>query len=1039
VHRVSTPPETTFELTDLFARLQEAVGDAYRLEREMAAGGMSRLFVATEPTVNRTVVIKVLPPEFASALSARRFKREVELTAHLQHPHILPVLSAGARDDLLYYVMPFITGESLRHRLNREARVPVADACRILREVADALAFAHAEGVVHRDIKPENILLQGGHALLADFGVAGAVLAAQGLTAERPSASDRLTAIGKTVGTPAYMAPEQLVGEREVDGRADIYSLGVVGYEMLTGDRPFAERSGTELLVARLTQSPPSVHERRPDAPRELSDVIAMAMRADPEQRFRWAAEMHDALEGVPLQRRPSSRGSLTAPADVAAPTEPAPATTQRPSLAVRAVRRTTMILRERRTLRWVAVAVAAIVVAGSGAAMWKRIVGRQGLEAGLVAVAPFDARLPTIAVWREGMVDLLSRNLDGAGPLRTVSPTTVVRQWGDSSRGDKTTAERLGRSLGAQYVVFGALTLTGSSERDSVRIDISLLDLTTGIELASPGAIRAVEGPLDRMNELTDRVTINLLGAMGQAGAIKGSPSQIGTRSVPAIKAFLEGESHFRRTQWDSAIASYEVAVREDSTFALALRRLGMSLSWHRTALDTDAHSHLERAGRFNRGLSARDSLLVAADSVRSLIGPAEYDPDYLARTHRLFSILDVARQRYGRDPEVQYALGDAHYHFGLGPTVSIAPSAVLEEFGRAIALDSSFAPSYSHAVEVALALGDTALALRHARKYLSLQPTDIEGVGIGLAARLVAGDAPRGAALRRALDSASVEVLSNAWLILRRWTDSSETAVAIARALAERSAAEGRGDSAYARARLATQLAWRGHVSAAARIWDALGNPPHRLFAEMALLGAIPPGEARRVFASWVEAGRGEAMLALPWWAARGGGDTAAIRALERRAPAIHGAGGRNPATGASAAYDTGMLQAYLALARGDSAGALARMRAIPDTACVACVLDRLTEARLLATTGGSPAAADMVLGERLPTLLSVTELLFAIERARVAARMQGALAPARRTAACALVGGAWRGADEPLRRMAEGACAPVAVASRAPGGGR
>src|SRR5881296_2167569 len=180
-------------MTDLQARLQAALGDAYQVERELGGGGMSRVFLATEASLHRAVVVKLLPPEFASEVSEARFKQEIELAAHLQHPNILPVLSAGAKGDLLFYVMPFVSGESLRHRLTREGKLPVADAVRILHEMADALAYAHAEGVIHRDVKPENILLEGGHAVLTDFGVARALAESRSggsVDGHRPCARD---------------------------------------------------------------------------------------------------------------------------------------------------------------------------------------------------------------------------------------------------------------------------------------------------------------------------------------------------------------------------------------------------------------------------------------------------------------------------------------------------------------------------------------------------------------------------------------------------------------------------------------------------------------------------------------------------------------------------------------------------------------------------------------------------------------------------------------------------------------------------------
>jgi formylglycine-generating enzyme required for sulfatase activity len=275
------------------------MGDAFRIERELEGGGMSRLFVAVESSLNRKVVVKLLPPEFANEVSAARFKQEVELAAQLQHPHILPVLSAGARDGLLYYIMPYVHGESLRHRIMREGALPVADAMRILLEIADALATAHAGGIIHRDIKPENILLEGKHAVLADFGIARAIVQSR--------TGSALTSTGSSVGTPGYMSPEQFSGDA-VDASTDVYALAVVGYEMLAGHPPFIGGTAQALLKAHLTATPRPVNDIRSEVPRRVSDALAKAMAKMPGERFHSVADFADAIEPTAAQVRAISR-----------------------------------------------------------------------------------------------------------------------------------------------------------------------------------------------------------------------------------------------------------------------------------------------------------------------------------------------------------------------------------------------------------------------------------------------------------------------------------------------------------------------------------------------------------------------------------------------------------------------------------------------------------------------------------------------------------------------------------------------------------
>ncbi len=285
------------------ARLTSALADRYRIERELGQGGMATVYLAHDLRHDRPVAIKVLHPELAAALGSERFLSEIKTTAKLQHPHILPLLDSGDADGMLFYVMPYVSGETLRGRLEREHQLPIADALRIAREVADALGAAHALGIVHRDIKPENILLQGGHALVADFGIALAVQQAGG---------HRMTQTGLSLGTPQYMSPEQALGERSVDSRSDVYALGAVTYEMLTGEPPFTGPT-VQAIVAKLMADPPRpLTELRKSVPAHVEAAVLAALEKVPADRIAsagaFAAALDDAGFGATGVTRKSPR-----------------------------------------------------------------------------------------------------------------------------------------------------------------------------------------------------------------------------------------------------------------------------------------------------------------------------------------------------------------------------------------------------------------------------------------------------------------------------------------------------------------------------------------------------------------------------------------------------------------------------------------------------------------------------------------------------------------------------------------------------------
>src|SRR5213594_3895570 len=276
-------------MPDTFQRVAEALAGRYRVEGELGAGGMATVYLAFDVKHHRKVAVKVLRPELAAALGGDRFTREIETAAQFQHPHILPLLDSGEAQGVLYYVMPYVEGESLRDRLARHGELPIHDAVKILIEITDALAYAHGQGVVHRDIKPDNVLLSGRHALVTDFGVAKAVSEATG--------RQQLTTAGVALGTPAYMAPEQAAADPHLDHRVDIYAVGVMAYELLAGRPPFTGLTPQEVLAAHVTQAPEPVERHRPALAPALSQVVMRCIAKRAADRWQTAEELLTQLE----------------------------------------------------------------------------------------------------------------------------------------------------------------------------------------------------------------------------------------------------------------------------------------------------------------------------------------------------------------------------------------------------------------------------------------------------------------------------------------------------------------------------------------------------------------------------------------------------------------------------------------------------------------------------------------------------------------------------------------------------------------------
>ena len=947
---------------NLIEVLRSGFADTYRIEDEMRGGGMSRLFHATDLALNRKVVIKILPPELTSDMMIARFKRESEVTAHLQHPNILPIITAGARDGLMFYVMPFISGESLRDRLRREKQLPVADSVRILCEVASALSYAHKQGVIHRDIKPENILLQDGHAVLADFGIAAALT----LPGETPHS--RITRTGMSMGTVGYMAPEQSLGATDIDHRADIYALGVVGHEMLAGEPPFKGETTQAILAANLMQPPPRLDYIRDDAPVTVCRAIEKALKKEPADRFQNASELITALEEHAPRLSNISR-----------------------AISVRRLRR---ISRK----KIAAVAVVALVTVGAGWYMRNRV--PTGLaEAVTVVIAPFDAQTSDLALWHEGMVDLLTRNIDGAGPLRTISPTLSIRNWKAGTRSDRNGAVQLARSTGAKYAIYGYMVPTIG---DSVRLHYGLLDAANDSVIAEEDAVApAVE-------QAADLLTINILGQLGKRhriGAVR--TTSIGSSSPLALKAFLQGEQYYRRTSWDSAAAAYARAVSIDTGFALALRRAGQVTAWHTNERDSTARAFALRAGSRIHSLAPRDSLLITAASLSSALQGGDPNSLNWGLAKRLFATVKAAAARYPDDPEVWYALGEARFHYGYSSIFDVSEESVRDAFRRSIALDSAFSPAYIHLVELGYTLGGSSEGRAAAREYLAHDPAGQHVAGVRLVDAL--SDPARKDEAAQLLSAAPADVLYDGWIIGRRWTDSTEIALRLLRTMAGRPHSSPKmGDYVdWLPIVLPLQLAFRGRFSES---YITLGDAPSRSFAPLALLGAIEPDTARAVFGRWLAAHSPLVNTALPWWAARN--DSVSIAKLVL----IYDSAFANakPENAVLARYNAAAARAYLALARHDTASALSDFTALSDTSCLRCDLDRLTTAQLLSHAKRF-AEADKILRQRLFSSVTPTEIMIALERGKVATAL-GHKSDARRS--FELVVRAWGNGDAGAR---------------------
>jgi serine/threonine-protein kinase len=967
-------------VTTIDSALADALRDRYVLERELGRGGMATVYLARDLRHRRYVALKRLAPELATAVGVERFEREIQLAASLQHPHILPVHDSGDAGGVLWYTMPYVEGESLRERLRRETRLGIDEAVSLAREVAEALDCAHAAGIVHRDIKPENILLSGGHALVADFGIARAA----------QEAGETLTATGLVIGTPAYMSPEQAGGTGQAtDARSDIYSLGCVLYEMLAGERPFGGPTPHAMLVRRLMEPPPDPRLARPAVPDAVAAIVARSLAVDPEDRFGTAGELIAALraaqQGRTLEAVPSAA--------------------------------TATAMRRRGRHVWAAAAAVVLLLAAGAAWLARGVAARPALDDTLLAVAPFDVLEPSLALWHEGLMDVFSRTLDGVGALRTVSPAVIAHRW--PGRADHASAAELARSTGAARVLYGALIPAGG---DSARLTASLLDARTGQAVAEFD----LRGPRDRVDRLADSLTLAVLRALAPPTALAapaGSP--LGTASPTALKAFLEGEQYYRRSEFDLAQPAFRRAVALDSGFGLAWHRLSQSVVWRDssegfTSDDPEVAIAAFRAASVH-GLSVRDSLLLTGDSLFWAMfvvqEPApqvgfRFDERFWSFHTRLFRTLEEARRRYPQDPEVVLSLAEARWQWGGATGRPLEETLAL--YDRAIALDSAFTPSYPHAAFVALAAGDPSRALRYVHAHLHWGPSaSVRGV-LALTEALLTPGVGAYERADRLLDSLPVYALSKTFGLTAMSADSGEAVVRVVRALVRRNP---QGEWAFL---LGSVLGARGHFGEMQKV--SLQAP--NLLGWVAALAPhlIPADSLRRYRATWsrtTDPWHEQPFPFLHWLASEG--DTAVLAHVA--------------AVIKSGSDDEAIVRAFLALASRDTTRAVTLFLAMPDSAALLWWSTRLEKARLLRATGHLSEAARTL----RPTLSPwgsdylAGDGFWHLERGRIYERL-GDRSGARR--AYGTVVDLWRHADPELQPLvAEARDAVARLGERSP----
>jgi eukaryotic-like serine/threonine-protein kinase len=525
--------------------LRDALADRYALERELGRGGMATVYLAQDLRHDRPVALKVLLPELAATLGPERFQREIHFAARLQHPHILTVLDSGEAAGQLWFTMPFVEGESLRDRLRRERQLPVDDALRIAVEAARALDYAHHHGVVHRDIKPENIMLTSdGSTLVADFGIA------RGLGGD-----DGLTQTGFAVGTPAYMSPEQAAGDKTLDARTDLYSLGSVLYEMLAGEPPFTGPTAQAIVIKRLTEPPPSVRAARPAVPPAVDEAIRRVLAPVPADRFATAGQFAQALH--------VSTSTVTPAVTVATPAaEPASAPPRRRQVPVAAIALTVGLL-----------------IGGGLLFAWRRHAGPEPASGTrVVAVLPFENLGDSSdAYFADGVSDEVRTKLGQVAGLEVIARGSSLDYRHSSKR-----PTEIAHDLGADYLLTGTVRWEKSGGSSRVRVTPELVDARPGQAARSKWG-QQFDASLTDVFQVQADIATKVADALGVALAdsTRRDLTAKPTENLAAYDEYLKGEAASQAMGVQDppslrrAIGFYERAVALDSTFAVAWMRL--------------------------------------------------------------------------------------------------------------------------------------------------------------------------------------------------------------------------------------------------------------------------------------------------------------------------------------------------------------------------------------------------------------------------------------------------------------------------------